>query len=84
MFHYQIPDVLYLLLDNYEIAYIAKPGELDSYGRQKQDVIKGANRLPFRQCRSILEAGQRAHRRDESVHGAPLRNLWLGLRSDQN
>jgi hypothetical protein len=34
--------VLYLLLDNYEIAYIAKPGELDSYGRQKQDVIKGA------------------------------------------
>lgn len=36
------PDVLYLLLDNYEIAYKAKPGELDAYGRQKQDVIKGA------------------------------------------
>ncbi|HPE23796.1 MAG TPA: hypothetical protein PLT88_12310, partial [Bacteroidales bacterium] len=36
------PDVLYLLLDNYEIAYKAQPGELDSYGRQKQDVIKGA------------------------------------------
>jgi len=36
------PDVLYLLLDNYEIAYEAKPGEKDSYGRQKKDVIKGA------------------------------------------
>ncbi len=35
------PDVLYLLLDNYEIAYKAEPGELDSYGRQKQDVIRG-------------------------------------------
>lgn len=36
------PDVLYLLLDNYEIAYQAEQGELDSYGRQKQDVIRGA------------------------------------------
>ena len=36
------PGVLYAYVDNYEIAYKAKPGELDSYGRQKQDVIKGA------------------------------------------
>lgn len=36
------PDVVYLLLDNYEIAYKAKPGELDSYNRQKEDVIRGA------------------------------------------
>ncbi|MBM3420086.1 MAG: hypothetical protein FJY11_03015 [Bacteroidetes bacterium] len=36
------PDVMYAYLDNYEIAYTAKPGEMDSYGRQKQDVIKGA------------------------------------------
>lgn len=36
------PKVLYLLLDNYEIAYTAMPGELDSYGRQKEDVIRGA------------------------------------------
>ncbi len=36
------PNVLYALLDNYEIAYKAKEGELDSYGRQKKDVIKGA------------------------------------------
>ncbi len=36
------PKVLYALLDNYEIAYKAKPGELDSYNRQKADVIKGA------------------------------------------
>ena len=36
------PNVLYALLDNYEIAYKAKKGELDSYNRQKQDVIKGA------------------------------------------
>lgn len=35
-------NVLYALLDNYEIAYKAKEGELDSYGRQKKDVIKGA------------------------------------------
>ena len=36
------PRVLYAYVDNYEIAYSAKPGELDSYGRQKKDVIKGA------------------------------------------
>ncbi len=36
------PDVLYLLLDNYEIANKAQPGELDSYGRLKKDVIRGA------------------------------------------
>jgi photosystem II stability/assembly factor-like uncharacterized protein len=36
------PEVLYAYVDNYEIAYKAKPGELDSYGRQKSDVIKGA------------------------------------------
>jgi len=36
------PDVLYSYVDNYEIAYKANPGELDSYGRQKSDVIKGA------------------------------------------
>ncbi|MDX8340559.1 hypothetical protein SLH46_15270 [Draconibacterium sp. IB214405] len=36
------PNVLYALLDNYEIAYEAKEGELDSYNRQKEDVIKGA------------------------------------------
>lgn len=35
-------DVLYAYVDNYETAYKAKPGELDSYGRQKADVIKGA------------------------------------------
>ena len=35
-------DVLYAYVDNYEIAYKAKPGERDAYGRQKQDVIKGA------------------------------------------
>jgi len=36
------PNVLYAYVDNYEIAYRAKSGELDSYNRQKQDVIKGA------------------------------------------
>ena len=36
------PDILYLLVDNYEIAREAKPGDLDSYGRQKAGVIKGA------------------------------------------
>ncbi len=36
------PDVLYAYVDNYEIAYTAAVGELDSYGRQKQDVIEGA------------------------------------------
>lgn len=36
------PNVLYAYVDNYEIAYVAKPGELDSYNRQKKDVIKGA------------------------------------------
>jgi photosystem II stability/assembly factor-like uncharacterized protein len=36
------PKVLYAYVDNYEVAYPAKPGEMDSYGRQRKDVIKGA------------------------------------------
>ncbi|MEX0987472.1 MAG: hypothetical protein WD052_08345 [Bacteroidales bacterium] len=36
------PEVLYLLVDNYDIAYKAEKGELDNYGRPKKDVIKGA------------------------------------------
>lgn len=36
------PDVLYAFVDDYEIAYKAEEGELDSYGRPKEDVIKGA------------------------------------------
>jgi photosystem II stability/assembly factor-like uncharacterized protein len=36
------PKVLYTLLDNYEVAYAAKEGERDAYGRQKSAVIKGA------------------------------------------
>jgi len=36
------PTVLYAYVDNYELASKAKPGELDSYGRQKKDIIKGA------------------------------------------
>ena len=36
------PRVLYAFVDNYEIAQKAKPGDTDSYGRPKQDVIKGA------------------------------------------
>ena len=33
---------VYAFVDNYEIARQAKPGELDSYGRQKAGTIKGA------------------------------------------
>ncbi len=36
------PKVLYAYVDNYETASKAKPGELDSYGRQRRDIIKGA------------------------------------------
>jgi photosystem II stability/assembly factor-like uncharacterized protein len=36
------PNVVYAFVDNYEIARQAKPGELDSYGRQKAGTIKGA------------------------------------------
>ena len=36
------PNVIYALIDNHEIAREAKEGELDSYGRPRQDVIKGA------------------------------------------
>lgn len=36
------PDILYVLVDNYEVAYPAEEGALDSYGRQREDVIKGA------------------------------------------
>ncbi len=36
------PSVLYAFVDNYDIARRAKPGETDAYGRQKADIIKGA------------------------------------------
>ena len=36
------PNVLYAFVDSYEIARKAKPGERDSYGRQRGDVIRGA------------------------------------------
>ena len=36
------PDTVYVLVDNHEIARKAQEGELDSYGRPKTDVIKGA------------------------------------------
>jgi len=36
------PNVIYALIDNHGTARKAKDGELDSYGRQKKDVIKGA------------------------------------------
>lgn len=34
--------VIYAYVDNYEIVSKAKPGDLDSYGRQRKDIIKGA------------------------------------------
>ena len=36
------PDVLYAYVDNYEVAQKALPGDLDSYGRQRADIIRGA------------------------------------------
>jgi photosystem II stability/assembly factor-like uncharacterized protein len=36
------PNVLYAFVDSYEIGRPAKPGELDAYGRQRTDSIKGA------------------------------------------
>jgi photosystem II stability/assembly factor-like uncharacterized protein len=36
------PNVLYAFVDNYELAYKAAEGEMDSYGRPREDVIKGA------------------------------------------
>ena len=36
------PHILYAFVDNYEIARQAKPGELDSYGRQRAGTIRGA------------------------------------------
>jgi photosystem II stability/assembly factor-like uncharacterized protein len=36
------PNVLYAFIDNYELAYKAAEGELDSYGRPRENVIKGA------------------------------------------
>lgn len=36
------PDVVYAFVDDYEVAFQAKEGELDAYNRPKKDVIKGA------------------------------------------
>ena len=41
------PKILYAYVDNYEIASKAKPGELDSYGRQKKRYYKRSNNLPY-------------------------------------
>ena len=37
------PGTLYAFVDNYEIARKAKEGERDAYGRQRADIIKGAD-----------------------------------------
>jgi photosystem II stability/assembly factor-like uncharacterized protein len=34
--------VIYAFVDDYEVAFKAEEGDLDSYGRPKEDVIKGA------------------------------------------
>ncbi len=36
------PEVLYAYVDNYEVAYFAKEGETDAYGREGSNTIKGA------------------------------------------
>ncbi|MBN2698033.1 MAG: hypothetical protein JXR52_04355, partial [Bacteroidales bacterium] len=36
------PDVVYAFVDDYEVAFRAEEGDLDSYGRPKKDIIKGA------------------------------------------
>ena len=36
------PDVVYAFVDDYEIAFKAEEGQLDSYGRPMEDRIKGA------------------------------------------
>ncbi|MEZ5073168.1 MAG: hypothetical protein R2751_20045, partial [Bacteroidales bacterium] len=36
------PDVVYAFVDDYEVAFEAEEGELDSYGRPRENVIKGA------------------------------------------
>lgn len=36
------PDVLYALIDSHEVARKADKGEVDAYGRPRQDVIRGA------------------------------------------
>ncbi|MEM7454984.1 MAG: hypothetical protein AAF456_11595 [Planctomycetota bacterium] len=36
------PDVVYVLVDSHEIERKAEEGERDAYGRQRQDVLKGA------------------------------------------
>lgn len=36
------PDIIYAFVDDYEVAFKAEEGELDAYGRPKENVIKGA------------------------------------------
>ncbi len=36
------PNVIYAFVDNYEMARVADPGEIDSYGRPSSGYIKGA------------------------------------------
>jgi photosystem II stability/assembly factor-like uncharacterized protein len=36
------PDVVYAFVDDYQIAFEAEEGEVDSYGRPKKNIIKGA------------------------------------------
>ena len=52
------PKVLYAYVDNYEIVSKAKPGDLDSYGRQRKDIIKGATVFRSNNSGAIMETGK--------------------------
>ena len=72
------PNVLYAFVDNYEIARQAKPGELDSYGRQRQGTIRGAEIYRSDDKGATLAQGERVER----LHGGRRGHLRLGVRAD--
>ncbi len=66
------PDVVYALIDNHEIAREAEEGERDNYGRERQDVIKGAEiyRSDDKgESWQVMSEGDRAMRRVFATYG---------------
>ena len=70
-------------MDNYEIARQAKPGELDSYGRQRQGTIKGAEIYRSDNKGADLAEGERVER---FMEGAAATYGWVfaQIRVDPN
>ena len=75
------PNVVYALVDNYEIAREPTPEErADPYGLPSSGFIKGATVYRSDDKGDSWTQVSGLTPEQKTVHGAPLRHLWLGVR----